>query len=134
VIVDTPDAVFVSDIENSREVKKIVTRLKEAGRHEHHHHPKVYHPWGSLTLLEEGFSHSVVRREIYPGKACTIAANEKGKRGLTVIKGVGNLKMAGSYQALNPGDVVPLPLEVETQIVNSGDEAFESVESLIERR
>ena len=34
VIVETPDSIFVSDIDTSRNVKSIVARLKEKGRTE----------------------------------------------------------------------------------------------------
>jgi len=35
VVVETPDCVFISDIENSRNVKSIVTEIKQAGRAEY---------------------------------------------------------------------------------------------------
>jgi mannose-1-phosphate guanylyltransferase/mannose-6-phosphate isomerase len=44
VIVETRDAVFVSDLENSREVKSIVNTLKERGRKEYQFHTTVSEP------------------------------------------------------------------------------------------
>ncbi len=67
VVVETPDAVFVSDMENSRDVKSIVEKLKEKGRTEYQTHKTVHHPWGALTTLEKNDDFSVVQVLLYPG-------------------------------------------------------------------
>ena len=46
VIVETPDSIFVSDIENRRDVKSIVATLKEMGRWECQQHTTASNPWG----------------------------------------------------------------------------------------
>ncbi|MGC8468664.1 MAG: mannose-1-phosphate guanylyltransferase/mannose-6-phosphate isomerase, partial [Acetobacteraceae bacterium] len=46
VVVVTGDAVLAMHRERAQDVKKIVCRLKEAGRHEGVAHNRVYRPWG----------------------------------------------------------------------------------------
>jgi mannose-6-phosphate isomerase-like protein (cupin superfamily) len=87
VIVETPDAVFVSDIDNSRDVKNIVDTIKEKGRDEHHHHRTVHHPWGSATLLEKKESYQVSRLVVYPGSHLETS----GIVNLSVVKGAATL-------------------------------------------
>ncbi len=87
VIVETPDAIFVSDIDNSRDVKTIVDRLKEKGRDEYHHHRTVYNQWGSATLLEKKDNYQVSRLVVYPGSATDIP----GMVNLSVVKGTARL-------------------------------------------
>ena len=53
VVVETPDSIFVSDLEHSRDVKFIVTELKDRGRKEYQLHRTVYYPWGISKLLEQ---------------------------------------------------------------------------------
>ena len=53
VVVETPDSIFVSDLEHSRDVKSIVAELKNRGRKEYQQHRTVYHPWGIAKLLEQ---------------------------------------------------------------------------------
>ncbi len=48
LVVETDDAVLVAPLSKSQEVKKIVTRLKKAGRSEFALHRTVYRPWGKL--------------------------------------------------------------------------------------
>lgn len=83
VIVETPDAVFVSDIDNSRDVKNIVDTIKEEGREEHHHHRTVHHPWGSATLLEKSEHYQVSRLIVYPG----LSFETSGAINLSVVSG-----------------------------------------------
>jgi len=129
VIVETPDAVFVSDIENSREVKNIVSRLKAEGRQEHHHHPTVYHSWGQLTLLAEDPTLSVARRVIYPGRTCSFSVGACRTCGLTVVKGSGRIRLADGVQPLQPGTMISLPPAGKIEISNPGDERLHCIET-----
>jgi len=67
VVVETPDSIFVSDIDNSRDVKEIVGELKLRGRREYHTHRTAYYPWGRVTLLEKKDGYRVDRIVVYPG-------------------------------------------------------------------
>jgi len=69
VVVGTPDSVFVSDLENSREVKNIVTQLKADGRKEHHQHPTRHYSWGEATLLDHRENYRAERLQIHAGAA-----------------------------------------------------------------
>ncbi len=69
VVVGTPDSVFVSDLENSREVKNVVTQLKTEGRKEHQQHPTRYFSWGHTTLLDRQENYRTERLLIHAGAA-----------------------------------------------------------------
>jgi mannose-6-phosphate isomerase-like protein (cupin superfamily) len=88
VVIETPDAVFISDIDNSRDVKNIVDTIKENGREEHHHHRTVHHPWGSFTLLEKDENFRVARLIVYPGSTLDISPDASGTKHLSVAKGI----------------------------------------------
>jgi len=90
VVIETPDAVFVSDIDNSRDVKNIVDTIKETGREEHHHHRTVHHYWGSFTLLEKNENFRVARLIVYPGSTLDISPDASGTKHLCVAKGIAN--------------------------------------------
>jgi mannose-1-phosphate guanylyltransferase/mannose-6-phosphate isomerase len=78
VVVETPDSIFVSDLENSRDVKSIVESLKSEGRREYQHHRTRYYPWGRETLLEQRKGYRVRRLVLYPD----------GTRDLSLEKGM----------------------------------------------
>jgi mannose-1-phosphate guanylyltransferase/mannose-6-phosphate isomerase len=61
VVVETPDSIFVSNIDQSRDVKSIVAELKQRGRSEVQQHLTLHFPWGTRTLLEEMDGHRTNR-------------------------------------------------------------------------
>jgi mannose-1-phosphate guanylyltransferase/mannose-6-phosphate isomerase len=93
VVVETPDSIFVSDIDSSRNVKSIVAELKQRGRSEHHQHLTRHFPWGTRTLLEELDGHRTSRLAIYPrasatleepdGAGCRPERRSRSRRGLS---------------------------------------------------
>jgi mannose-1-phosphate guanylyltransferase/mannose-6-phosphate isomerase len=123
VIIETPDSIFVSDLETSRDVKDIVTRLKDAGRDEAHHHRTVYHPWGSETLLERRPHHCVCRLVLYPGAAVLPDSPTAGLRVITVVEGRGR-RTTGRKKNLRPGDAVTIAAGEGLGIVNVGNAAL----------
>ncbi|MDL1967269.1 MAG: mannose-1-phosphate guanylyltransferase/mannose-6-phosphate isomerase [Deltaproteobacteria bacterium] len=87
VVVETPDSVFVSDLDNSRDVKSIVDKLKEKKRKEYRKHKTVQHSWGSLTVLEHEDDIKVERLVIYPDSNLQFKVKKPGLQHLIVVKG-----------------------------------------------
>ena len=54
IVVETSDAILISDKSQSQEVKNIVNILKKKGIPEGQEHKKMYRPWGSYTSIETG--------------------------------------------------------------------------------
>jgi mannose-1-phosphate guanylyltransferase len=122
VVVETPDAVFVSDLENSRDVKLIVEKLKEKGRSEYQKHKTSYHLWGTLTVLETSPDFSVVRRDMYPGSKCEIETDSSTVKHLIVTKGVAKSTINSQSRLLNTGQSLILKKNQMVVLENSGGE------------
>ncbi len=120
VIVETPDSVFVSDIDNSRDVKAIVTELKELGRKEYHKHKTVHYPWGSFTLLDEKNGAETAGLVIDSGSAFQAQAAELTH--LFVISGKGTALCGSKSRTLNSRDSMTVSEKIPVTIENSGDE------------
>ncbi len=89
VIVDTPDSVFVSDMDRSKDVKSIVEKLKETNRPECRNHNTETHPWGNRTVLEKRNGREVSRMEILPGAVLEFSSDETSIRHLFITQGCG---------------------------------------------
>ncbi len=87
VVVETPDSVFVSDMENSRDVKSIVADLKKTGRKEFHKHKTVHHPWGTFTLLEQKENMEVAEIAVDPGSEFRMEADGRTLTFMVVVAG-----------------------------------------------
>jgi len=97
VVVETPDSVFVSDLEHSRDVKSIVANLKQEGRSEYHRHHTASFPWGSRTLLEEKEGVTIARLVLNPGASMELDAIADSIHHLVVLKG--DAKITGKLQS-----------------------------------
>ncbi len=124
VVVETPDAVFVSDLENSRDVKSIVEKLKEKGRSEYQKHKTTYHRWGTLKVLEARPDFSVTRRDIYPGQQCEVKADGSTVKHLILINGVASATINGQSRLLNAGQSLMLKENEMLVLENTGNESL----------
>lgn len=108
VVVETPDAVFVSDMETSQDVKSIVEKLKEDRRTEYQTHRTVHHPWGISTTLVKNDDFSVVQVELYPGSKLAIKIDTSTVEHLVVAKGLAKTTTDHQSRTLKKGECVVL--------------------------
>lgn len=121
VIVETPDSIFVSDIDHSRDVKSIVARLKATGRKEYHQHRTVHFPWGSRTLLEQKDAYSVRRLLIYPESTLETEVTPDAAMNLIAVKGSVRVDASGKPQDLTPGKTLTVSTPGNVKIENRSD-------------
>ena len=120
VVVETPDSIFVSDIEHSRDVKSIVTELKDRGRKEYQQHRTVYHPWGISKLLEQRENYTAAELTVYPESLLQLPDDESGILHLFVIKGEATVSTASKKKGLGSGDSFTWHAEKQVSIENTG--------------
>ena len=87
VVVDTPDSVFISDMETSRDVKEIVSVLKQTNRKEFYQHLTVYHEWGKNTVLQEDTMVKVHQMTLFPQRAYCSSKSDFVAHQFTVTAG-----------------------------------------------
>ncbi|MEE4266130.1 MAG: mannose-1-phosphate guanylyltransferase/mannose-6-phosphate isomerase [Desulfobacteraceae bacterium] len=122
VIVETPDSIFVSDIDHSRDVKTIVARLKAKGRKEYHQHRTIHFPWGSRTLLEQKDSHTVFRLQVYPSSNLQTEVAAGASMHLIVVKGSARVDANGKAHSLGQGKTLTVSGAGVVTIENKSDE------------
>lgn len=124
VVVETPDSVFVSDMDKSRDVKKIVTTLKERGRKEFRTHKTVYHPWGTITLLEHESNARVERVLIYPGSVYQNRTEGNSRKHLSFLSGEASILNGGEQADFKKGDFFQIPENHTLEIENTGEDSL----------
>ena len=122
VIVETPDAVFVSDIENSRNVKQIVNQLKDKGRREYHRHTTVHHSWGRQTLVDAFDDVRVTRFKIYPGAEVQIEAGQWATLNFSVVGGHATVMLSGHQRELRSGQCLVVDPGATVVFANPGEQ------------
>ena len=121
VVVETPDSVFVSDLEHSRDVKTIVSELKAKGRKEFQQHRRFYQPWGVSKLLEQCENYAAEELRLYPQASFELSGDTRVTRHFLVIFGQAQIVAGADKKSLGPGQSLTYSAKERLNVENVGD-------------
>ena len=87
IVVDTQDAVLVTNKEHAQDVKNIVEKIKKSGRLESDQHRKVFRPWGYYDSIDRGEGFQVKRILVNPGQKLSLQKHNHRSEHWVVVKG-----------------------------------------------
>lgn len=120
MIIDTPDALLISQKGQSQEVKKVVDKLKAAKRKEAAENVTMYRPWGSYTVLAEGEGYKVKRITVKPGAKLSLQMHYHRSEHWTVISGTGKLTLDDKVVIFKENESTYIPIAVKHRLENPG--------------
>jgi mannose-1-phosphate guanylyltransferase len=91
IIVDTPDALLVTNKDSVQNVKNIVNKLKNSKRPEIENHRKVFRPWGYYDSIDNGSGFQVKRILVNPGAKLSLQKHKHRAEHWIVVKGIANI-------------------------------------------
>ena len=91
IVVDTEDAILVSNKKNSQEIKNIVNQLQKNKRSEVDNNRKVYRPWGYFDSIDIGTGFQVKRIFVNPGAKLSLQKHQKRAEHWVVVKGIAQI-------------------------------------------
>ncbi len=134
VVVETPDSIFVSDIEHSRDVKSIVTELKDRGRKEYQQHRTVYHRWGISKLLELRDHYMVAALTVYPGSNLQLSDGENRIQHLFVLAGEARISDDSHNKTVSSGESFTSAAEGQVRIENAGNKEIGLIQMRLDQK
>jgi mannose-1-phosphate guanylyltransferase/mannose-6-phosphate isomerase len=120
VVVETKDAVLVAPKNRVQDVKKLVARLKEAGRYEHSLHREVFRPWGSYDSVENGERFQVKRLKVKPGATLSLQMHHHRAEHWIVVSGTARITRGEEVFLLEENQSTYIPIGVKHRIENPG--------------
>jgi len=120
VVVETKDAVLVAPKDRVQDVKKLVSRLKEAGRYEHSLHREVFRPWGSYDSVENGERFQVKRLKVKPGATLSLQMHHHRAEHWIVVSGTARITRGEEVFLLEENQSTYIPIGVKHRIENPG--------------
>jgi mannose-1-phosphate guanylyltransferase / mannose-6-phosphate isomerase len=120
VVVETKDAVLVAPKDRVQDVKKLVARLKEAGRYEHSLHREVFRPWGSYDSIENGTRFQVKRLKVKPGATLSLQMHHHRAEHWIVVSGTARITRGDEIFLLEENQSTYIPVGVKHRIENPG--------------
>jgi len=110
VVVETDDAVLVSDREHSQNVKAIVSRLESLERTQTRHHRKVYRPWGWYDSIDTGDRFQVKRIQVKPGARLSVQMHNHRAEHWVVVRGTAEVLNGDETMLLNENQSTYIPI------------------------
>ena len=108
-VIETADAVLVSDRLDSDAGRRLVALLEKAGRAEATTHLEAQHPWGSWRPLQQGPGFEVEEFVIAPGARLALEAPEHRAAHWVVVAGAAKFTVNGDATTLAPGQSLDVP-------------------------
>jgi len=128
VVVDTPDATFISPKERTQEVKKVVEELKRNGKEEHSVHRTVERPWGSYTVLEKGDRYKIKRIVVKPHEKLSLQVHRHRSEHWVVISGTAKITRNGEVYYVHPNESTYIPVSTRHRLENPGKVPLQIIE------
>jgi mannose-1-phosphate guanylyltransferase/mannose-6-phosphate isomerase len=128
IIVDTPDATFITSQDNANEVKNIVNSLKINGRSEASSHRKVYRPWGWYDSIESGKYFQVKRLHIKTNAKLSLQMHHMRAEHWVVVKGIATVTIDQKKFILKKGQSTYIGIGVAHALENQANEPLEVIE------
>ena len=120
VIVVTEDAVLAMDRSRSQDVKKVVDRLRKAGRPEAITHNRVYRPWGFYESLINGDRFQVKRIVVTPGHKLSLQKHFHRAEHWVVVAGSALVTRDDETLLVRENESIYLPLGCIHRLDNPG--------------
>ena len=105
-VIETKDAVFVSDLDRSSEAGGVAKELRERGRDEADRPEVVHYPWGSREEIQKGELSRVTKTTVFPGKSARMENVSSQTLRLLVLEGQALIIGDEDNDELGPGQAV----------------------------
>ncbi len=120
VVVVTKDAVLAMDRNRAQDVKRIVDRLKTAGRTEAVAHNRMYRPWGFYESLVQGDRFQVKRIVVTPGQKLSLQKHFHRAEHWVVVNGSAIVTCDDTKTLVGENESIYLPLGCVHRLENPG--------------
>ncbi len=128
VVIDTADAVLISDREHAQQVKQVVEQLREDGHDSVRHHQTVHRPWGSYTILEDENDCKVKRLTVKPGQVLSLQLHHRRSEHWTVVHGTAKVRVGDQEFLLGRNESCYIPVKTLHRLENPTDADIHLIE------
>jgi len=128
VIIDTPDALLVTNKSKTQDVKKIVEHINNIGRKEHEQHKKVFRPWGYYESLIKSNNFQVKSIIIKPGEKLSLQLHKKRAEHWVVVSGIALVTIDKKQIKLIENQSTYIPIGSKHRLENIGEDILHIIE------
>ena len=120
IVIETNDAVLVSDKKSSQKVKEIVEELKIKNFSEGQKHSKIYRPWGNYLSIVGEERWQVKLINVKPGEKLSLQMHHHRSEHWVVVKGTARVEIGEKISILSENESIYIPLGAKHRLANPG--------------
>jgi mannose-1-phosphate guanylyltransferase len=128
IIVNTRDALLVSNKNSVQDVKIVVEHLKSLSRNEYREHPVRYLPWGHVETLVQDARYKVNRIMIIPGGEISLQVHHHRIEQWVVLAGTSRIQVGSEDFLLTENESTTVSVGEKHKISNPGKINLEILE------
>ena len=128
ILVDTQDALLISDKAQTQKVKDVVEKVKLLQNELTVSHKFEERPWGYFEVLRdaEQFKSKIIR--VDGGQQLSYQMHNKREEHWLILRGKGEVVLNDKVVSVETGDYIHVPLKAKHRIRNTGAEPIEFIE------
>lgn len=119
-VIETKDALFISPLDRSQDVKKLVSKLKDANRSEVDIPPIVYRPWGSYEGLVRGERFQVKKIIVQPGEQLSLQMHHHRAEHWIIVEGSAEVQIGNETKLYCENQSTYIPVGTIHRLKNPG--------------
>ncbi len=128
IIVETKDAILITDKDHVQDVKKIVEKIKQQERTEHLSHREVYRPWGKYDSIDSSERYQVKRITVKPGEKLSVQMHHHRSEHWIVVSGTAKVYKGQEQLLLTENQSIYIPVGEIHALENPGRISLELIE------
>ena len=128
IIVETNDAVLVSNKNKSQDIKQLVELLKKNGQSEAKVHKTIFRPWGNYTSIADGPNWQVKKIIVKPGESLSLQSHKHRAEHWVVVDGIASVEIEGNEYILKENESIYIPLESKHRLSNKCNQILTLIE------
>lgn len=128
IIVDTNDALMVSNKNSSQDIKIISEKLKADNRSEWELQREVHRPWGKFDSVDSGEGYQVKRISVNPGAKLSLQLHHHRSEHWVVVSGRAKVINGKKTFFLNKNESTYIPVGAIHSLENPGKNILELIE------
>lgn len=118
IIIETPDAILVTNKKNTQKVKCLVNNLKELNRIEASDHTRGYRPWGTYLSVCRNDNYQVKIIEVDPKKSLSLQLHHHRAEHWIVVEGIAEVLNGDQKLRLKKNQSTFIPVGVKHRLSN----------------
>jgi len=128
VVVETKDAILISNKDSSQKVKEIVQKLNESNFDEGTKSKKDFRPWGSFTSIEKQSTWQVKKLEIKPNSSISLQMHDHRSEHWIVVKGTAKVEIDKKVLFLKTNESIYIPKKSKHRLTNPNSDKLVLIE------